>query len=79
MRILRPLVALLAALFVAAATLAYLHESTRGDRIYLQGRRSSPAHHLFTASSVPDPYHQRYYSQSEGWTYYDLPSYSSAP
>jgi hypothetical protein len=24
-----------------------------------------------------DPYHQRYYSESEGWTYYTLPSYSS--
>ena len=28
-------------------------------------------------SAIVDPYHQRYYSESEGWTYYTLPSNDS--
>jgi hypothetical protein len=31
-----------------------------------------------TATGNPDPYLQRYYSHSEGWSYYNLPPDSSA-
>jgi hypothetical protein len=31
-----------------------------------------------TAGGNPDPYLERYYSHSEGWTYYNLPPDSSA-
>lgn len=31
-----------------------------------------------TATPNPDPYLQRYYSHSEGWTYYNLPPDNSA-
>jgi hypothetical protein len=90
MRIIRPLFALFVAFALAAAALRYM-EDTWQDRIYLQDHgRSSARHHSYTdffrnanperrSSRHPDldPYVQRYYSESEGWTYYTLPSYSS--
>jgi hypothetical protein len=91
MRIVRPLVALLVAFALAAAALRYMQDTWQ-DRIYLQDqRRSSADHNSFRKflrntnsergsrrSWDPDTYAQRYYSESEGWTYYTLPSYSSA-
>jgi hypothetical protein len=84
---------LLATLSVTAAALAYVPGYVGQQRIYVHGWRSSPDHKPYhsygytgntnpdtarTATGEPDPYHQRYYSQTEGWTYYTLPSDSSA-
>jgi hypothetical protein len=93
MRIIRPLIALLVALSVAAAVLTYMSDYTRENRIYPSAhRRSSADYHLLrnwsyrgdasrqgsrAAPGDSDPYRQRYYSESEGWTYFTLPSYSS--
>jgi hypothetical protein len=93
MRIVGLVFSLLVTLLMAAVTLTYVQGYVGQHRIYVQGRwRSSPDHsphnnssHLSdtnpdtgrAATGYPDPYLQRYYSQSEGWTYYALPSYSS--
>jgi hypothetical protein len=91
MRIIRPVFALFLALSIAAAALIYLQSHSWEDRIYIQGHRPSP-YRMYANSSYrgstslqagraaprdPDPYLQRYYSESEGWTYYTLPSYGS--
>jgi hypothetical protein len=83
----------LVTLSVIAAALSYAQGHTWQERIYLQGHgRSAPDYSGYngfgdsgstnpdtarTVAGDPDPYLQRYYSQSEGWTYYTLPSYSS--
>jgi hypothetical protein len=75
---------------MAAAALIYLQSHSWEDRIYIEGRR--PSFRTYASSSFagttnphagraapgdPDPYLQRYYSESEGWTYFTLPSYSA--
>ena len=79
MRILGLVFALLVTLSMAAAALTYVQGRTGQDRIYVQGHpRSSPSpSSRLTATGNTDPYQQRYYSESEGWTYYTLPSYSA--
>jgi hypothetical protein len=93
MRILGLVLTLLVTLSMAAAALTYVQDYTGQNRIYFDGHRpSSPGHGPYSNSryrrdTTPDigrtvrgnldPYLQRYYSQSEGWTYYTLPSYSS--
>jgi len=94
MRIPGLVVALLVTLSMSAAAQTYVHGYTRQDGTYVQGYwRSSPDHNPYnnysypgntnpytgqTATGDPDKYLQRYYSHSEGWTYYNLPSPSSA-
>jgi len=84
---------LLVTVSVAAVALTYVPGYVGQHRIYIQGRLSSSPdatpYHAYgylgksdadTARAVSadlDPYHQRYYSESEGWTYYALPSGSS--
>ena len=80
MRIVRLVFALLVTLSMAAAALTYVQGRTGQDRIYVRGypgSSPSPSSRLIATGST-DPYQQRYYSESEGWTYYTLPSYSSA-
>jgi hypothetical protein len=91
MRIIRPLLGLLVALSLAAAALTYLNRNSWQDRIYVSEAISSghnrhdspgflrnPKPFARRAATTPsDPSLQRYYSESEGWTYYTLPSYSS--
>jgi hypothetical protein len=93
MRTARLVFSLLVTLSGIAAALTYVQGHTWRERIYLQGHgRSAPDYSNYngfrdsgsinvdtirTATGHPDPYLQRYYSQSEGWTYYTLPSYSS--
>jgi hypothetical protein len=82
MRILGLVVALLAAFSMSAAAQTDQHGHMRQDGTNVQGhRRSSPGSTspdtARIATGNPDPYIQRYYSHSEGWTYYTLPSYSS--
>ena len=82
----------LVTLSLVAAALTYVPGYVGQQRIYVQGHRRSAsddtlyqiARHLAstdrdTARTAPDPdpYHRRYYSQSEGWTYYALSSYGS--
>ena len=80
-------------LSLVAVALTYVPAYVGQQRIYVQGHgRFSSNDTLYhtarylgntdrdtarTAPGDPDLYHQRYYSQSEGWTYYALPSYSS--
>jgi hypothetical protein len=83
----------IATLSVTAAALAYVPAYVGQHRIYVQDSLSPqdqrPYHEYGysgnttpdsgrTATGKPDPYHQRYYSQTEGWTYYTLPLDSSA-
>ena len=86
-------VALLVTFSMSAAAQTHVRSYTRQDGTYVQGHwRSSPDHSPYnnysypgntnpytgqTANGDPDKYLQRYYSHSEGWTYYTLPSYSS--
>ena len=65
---------------VAAMVLTYVPGYVGQHRIYVQGHhgnthpdsaRSAAVHHS-------DSTLQRYYSESEGWTYYTLPAYSVA-
>lgn len=89
MRLVRPLFALLVAVALAVVALRYMQDTWQ-DRIYLQDHGRSSADHYpqnYQRNTHPhagraltgnrDPYAQRYYSESEGWTYYTLPSYSS--
>jgi hypothetical protein len=80
-------------LSLVAVALTYVPRYVGQHRIYVQGHGRSPSSHTpyhtarylgntdrdtaRTAPGDPDPNHQRYYSQSEGWTYYGPPSYSS--
>jgi hypothetical protein len=64
---------------------------TRQDSTYAQGYRPYPSDAsptnsypgntnpdtVRTATANADPYLQRYYSETEGWTYYTLPKSSS--
>jgi hypothetical protein len=92
MRIMGLVLSLLATLSLAAWALTYVPGYLR-QPIYVQGRSGSSLDHQpyhsyghsrhanpGTAETVTgdlDPYHQRYYSESEGWTYYTLPSKDS--
>jgi hypothetical protein len=72
MRILGLVLALLLTLSVAAAALTYGY--SRQGRIYIHGNgHSSPVHNPYNDIGNP----QRYYSHSEGWTYYNLPRFST--
>jgi hypothetical protein len=89
MGIVRPVFALVVALSMAAAVLAYMERQSRQDWIQVQGRwPSSPDRNsnypadttldtVRIATGNPDPYLQRYHSHSEGWTYYNLPRFST--
>jgi hypothetical protein len=81
MRIVRPVIVLLVALLIAAAALAYMERQARQE--WATGHTSNyPADTtpdtVRIVTGNPDPYLQCYYSESEGWTYYTLPSDSSA-
>ena len=64
---------------IAAAVLTYVPSYVGQNRIYVHGRtaRIHPDSSR-TDSGYVDPDHQRYYSETEGWTYYTLPVYSVA-
>jgi hypothetical protein len=91
MRIMVLVFSLLVTLSLAALALTYM-PGYLGRPIYIQGRSAFSSDHQSyhgyghvrdtnpgTAGTVIgdfDPYHQRYYSESEGWTYYNLPANS---
>ena len=89
MRVLSLIFSFLVTVSLAAVTLAYMPGYVGQQRIYVHGHQGSPPDHApyhngtnstdtaLTAPANRDPYLQRYYSQSEGWTYYALPSFSS--
>lgn len=64
---------------VAAGVLTYVPGYVGQHRIYVQGHRAN-THPDSVRSAVhnSDSSLQRYYSESEGWTYYTLPAYSMA-
>ena len=74
MRILGLVFGLLAALTMVAAALAYVPGYVGQRRIYVRDYpgKIHPSS-ARAAAAVPDPNVQRYYSESEGWTYYTLP------
>jgi hypothetical protein len=65
---------------VAAGVLTYVPGYVGQQRIYVRGHHGNT--HPDSARSVAvhqsDSTLQRYYSESEGWTYYTLPAYSVA-
>jgi hypothetical protein len=78
MRIVSLVFSFLVTVSLTAMALTYLPRYVGQQRIHVQGRLAST--NPDTARSISaewDPYHQRYYSESEGWTYYTLPSYSA--
>ncbi len=80
MRIPALVVALLVTLAIPAAAQAPGHSRLSTDRSPSKssgypGKANADSSQTTTAN--PDPY--RYYSHSEGWTYYNLPPSSSAP
>jgi hypothetical protein len=91
MRMLGLVVGLLVTMSMSAAAQTREQGDTRQDSTYAQGYRpyspdSSPdSNHpanthpdtVRTATANADPYLQRYYSETEGWTYYTLPKSSS--
>lgn len=68
----------LVTLSLIAMALAYVPGYVGQQRIYVGYLGYTDRHTARSAPSDPDPYHQRYYSQSEGWTYYALPSSSAS-
>jgi hypothetical protein len=71
MRILGLVFGLLATLSMAAAALTYVPGYVGQHRIYVRDWRNPST--ARTPAGDPDPHLQRYYSESEGWTYYTLP------
>jgi hypothetical protein len=94
MRILSLVFSFLVTVSVTALALSYVPDYVGQQRIYVQAASdSTPDPKPYraygdtgvadpdssaTASAELDPYHQRYYSESEGWTYFSLPSDSSS-
>ena len=93
MRILSLVCSFLVTVSLTAMALTYVPGYLGEDRIYVQGRPDSTPdpkpYHAYgslgntdpdtarAANDELDPNHQRYYSESEGWTYYTLPSSGS--
>ena len=93
MRIVGLVFALLVTLSMSAAAQTHVPGYTGQDSTQVQGYRpSAPDPNPYnnfgypgntnpdtgqTATRSADPYLQRYYSESEGWTYYTLPKSSS--
>jgi hypothetical protein len=75
MRIVRPILALLLSVSMAAAVLTYMERQAQENWVHV--RAHGPSDTLRIAAVNTDPHLQRYYSQSEGWTYYTLPKSSS--
>jgi hypothetical protein len=65
---------------VAAMVLTYVPGYVGQDRIYVQGHHGNVQPDSARRATVhnSDSTLQRYYSESEGWTYYTLPAYSVA-
>jgi hypothetical protein len=63
---------------IAAAVLTYVPSYIGQNRIYMQGSWTDtiPDTNRIDSGTV-DRDHQRYYSETEGWTYYTLPAYSA--
>ena len=80
MRILGLVLSLLVTLSISAAaqTPARSRPSPDPSPYKAYGYAGAEADTSRTAAGNPDPYLQRYYSHSEGWTYYNLPPDSSA-
>ena len=90
MRVATVVLSLLVALLVTAAALIYIPAYVGQSRIYPEtgSRHTGPqarAYHSYgyepqadtrrlAEVAGADPNHQRYYSESEGWTYYTLPA-----
>ena len=89
MRIMALVLSFTVTLSLTALALTYVPAYVGQSRIYVQGSEDSTsghqAYHSYgsadsasldstPASPEPDPYHQRYYSATEGWTYYTLPA-----
>jgi hypothetical protein len=80
MRTLGLVIALIVTLSIPAAAQASGHFRPGLDLRHASSGGSSEvkADTSRTATLAPDPYLQRYYSHSEGWTYYNLPAADTA-
>jgi hypothetical protein len=89
MRIMGLVFSFMVTLSLTALALTYVPAYVGQNRIYVQSPADSTSDHQayqsygFSANASADsslaatrsdPHHQRYYSASEGWTYYTLPA-----
>ena len=82
MRLTSLVLSFLVTLALAALVLTYVPGYIGQHRIYVHGAsvntyRDTTNHSARTAVDHSDPSLQRYYSETEGWTYYTLPAYSA--
>jgi hypothetical protein len=87
MRVVGLVFSLLVTVSLTAMALTYVPDYVGQQRIRVQGSSDSfpgpkPYHSYGSRGNTnpdtaqtakSDPHHQRYYSESEGWTYYSLP------
>ena len=78
MRAVTLVLSFLVMLVLTAMALTYVPGYVGQRRIYVQSLADSTpearAYYSYCSAGAPDPYHQRYYSETEGWTYYTLPA-----
>ena len=77
MRFMTLLLSFLVLLALTAMAMTYVPAYVGQSRIYVQAEDSTPEarpYRSYGSVAVADPNYQRYYSESEGWTYYTLPA-----
>jgi hypothetical protein len=78
MRVVTLVLSFLVMLAMTVMAMTYVADYVGQRRIYVQSAADSTpearAYYSYGVASAPDPYHQRYYSETEGWTYYTLPA-----
>jgi hypothetical protein len=82
MRIVTLVLSFLVILLLTGMALTYVPSYIGQQRIYVQADSTSEVRPYYSygqaspevGAGAADPYHQRYYSESEGWTYYTLPA-----
>ena len=82
MRLVTLVLSFLVILALTGMAMTYVPAYIGQQRIYVQGPQdSTPAarpYQSYGYASAADPNHQRYYSESEGWTWYTLPANGNA-
>jgi hypothetical protein len=78
MRVVTLVLSFLVMLVLTAIALSYVPGYVGQRRIYVQSLADSTPeakpYYSYGNLTVADPNHQRYYSETEGWTYYTLPA-----
>jgi hypothetical protein len=78
MRLITLVLSFLVILVLTGMAMTYVPAYVGQQRIYVQGVEDSAPearpYQSYGSVAVSDPNHQRYYSESEGWTWYTLPA-----